>query len=112
MADLERQYSTVLTDCSLMAWPLEAVSVDDSASSDSRPEADHCSVRFYMGPFMSMLFEKVASIPKQKYEIDPVNKARKNRQRIKLSVSVRTKAPPPPLGLLRDFQTQSVSFLI
>ncbi|CAK9824286.1 FHF complex subunit HOOK interacting protein 2A [Anthophora retusa] len=44
MADLERQYSTVLTDCALMAWPLEAVSVDDSASSDSRPEADHCSL--------------------------------------------------------------------
>ncbi|XP_076241701.1 FHF complex subunit HOOK interacting protein 2A [Calliopsis andreniformis] len=70
MADLERQYSTVLTDCSLMAWPLEAVSVDDSASSDSRPEADHCSVRFYMGPFMAMLFEKVANIPRQKYEIN------------------------------------------
>ncbi|XP_015434804.1 PREDICTED: protein FAM160B1-like [Dufourea novaeangliae] len=70
MADLERQYSTVLSDCSLMAWPLEAVTVDDSASSDSRPEADHCSVRFYMGPFMAMLFEKVANIPRQKYEIN------------------------------------------
>nr|XP_034178916.1 protein FAM160B1-like isoform X1 [Osmia lignaria] len=70
MADLERQYSTVLTDCSLMAWPLEAVSVDDTASSDSRPEADHCSVRFYVGPFMTMLFEKVANIPRQKYEIN------------------------------------------
>lgn len=70
MADLERQYSTVLSDCSLMAWPLEAVTVDDSASSDSRPEADHCSVRFYMGPFMAMLFEKVASIPRQKYEVN------------------------------------------
>ncbi|XP_017762057.1 PREDICTED: protein FAM160B1-like isoform X4 [Eufriesea mexicana] len=70
MADLERQYSTVLTDCSLMAWPLEAVTMDDSASSDSRPEADHCSVRFYMGPFMTMLFEKVASIPRQKYEVN------------------------------------------
>ncbi|XP_012237746.1 protein FAM160B1 isoform X2 [Bombus impatiens] len=70
MADLERQYSTVLTDCSLMAWPLEAVTVDDSASSDSRPEADHCSIRFYMGPFMTMLFEKVANIPRQKYEVN------------------------------------------
>ncbi|XP_076651228.1 FHF complex subunit HOOK interacting protein 2A isoform X1 [Halictus rubicundus] len=70
MADLERQYSTVLSDCSLMAWPLEAVTVDDSASSDSRPEADHCSVRFYMGPFMAMLFEKVANIPRQKYEVN------------------------------------------
>lgn len=70
MADLERQYSTVLTDCSLMAWPLEAVTVDDSASSDSRPEADHCSVRFYMGPFITMLFEKVANIPRQKYEVN------------------------------------------
>ncbi|KAK9303726.1 hypothetical protein QLX08_004718 [Tetragonisca angustula] len=70
MADLERQYSTVLTDCSLMAWPLEAVTVDDSASSDSRPEADHCSVRFYMGPFMTMLFEKVTNIPRQKYEVN------------------------------------------
>lgn len=70
MADLERQYSTVLTDCSLMAWPLEAITVDDSASSDSRPEADHCSVRFYMGPFMTMLFEKVTNIPKQKYEVN------------------------------------------
>ena len=70
MADLERQYSTVLTDCSLMAWPLEAVTVDDSASSDSRPEADHCSVRFYMGPFITMLFEKVANVPRQKYEIN------------------------------------------
>ncbi|XP_043508371.1 FHF complex subunit HOOK interacting protein 2A-like isoform X2 [Frieseomelitta varia] len=70
MADLERQYSTVLTDCSLMAWPLEAVTIDDSASSDSRPEADHCSVRFYMGPFMTMLFEKVTNIPRQKYEVN------------------------------------------
>ncbi|XP_043266157.1 FHF complex subunit HOOK interacting protein 2A-like isoform X2 [Colletes gigas] len=70
MADVERQYSTVLTDCSLMAWPLEAVTIDDSASSDSRPEADHCSVRFYVGPFMTMLFEKVANIPRQKYEIN------------------------------------------
>lgn len=70
MADLERQYSNVLTDCSLMAWPLEAITVDDSASSDSRPEADHCSVRFYMGPFMTMLFEKVTNIPKQKYEVN------------------------------------------
>ncbi|KAK1136954.1 hypothetical protein K0M31_001484 [Melipona bicolor] len=70
MADLERQYSTVLTDCSLMAWPLEAVTVDDSASSDSRPEADHCSVRFYVGPFMTMLFEKVTNIPRQKYEVN------------------------------------------
>ncbi|XP_033322393.1 FHF complex subunit HOOK interacting protein 2A isoform X2 [Megalopta genalis] len=70
MTDLERQYSTVLSDCSLMAWPLEAVTVDDSASSDSRPEADHCSVRFYMGPFMAMLFEKVANIPRQKYEVN------------------------------------------
>ncbi|XP_053975897.1 FHF complex subunit HOOK interacting protein 2A-like isoform X1 [Hylaeus volcanicus] len=70
MADLERQYSTVLTDCSLMAWPLEAVTIDDSASSDSRPEADHCSVRFYMGPFVTMLFEKVANVPRQKYEIN------------------------------------------
>ncbi|XP_017878113.1 protein FAM160B1-like isoform X1 [Ceratina calcarata] len=70
MADLERQYSTVLIDCSLMAWPLEAVTVDDSASSDSRPEADHCSVRFYMGPFITMLFEKVANIPRQKYEVN------------------------------------------
>lgn len=70
MADLERQYSTVLSDCSLMAWPLEAVTVDDSASSDSRPEADHCSVRFYMGPFVAMLFEKVANIPRQKYEVN------------------------------------------
>ncbi|XP_076631005.1 FHF complex subunit HOOK interacting protein 2A isoform X2 [Colletes latitarsis] len=70
MADVERQYSTVLTDCSLMAWPLEAVTIDDSASSDSRPEADHCSVRFYVGPFMAMLFEKVANIPRQKYEIN------------------------------------------
>ncbi|XP_078032805.1 FHF complex subunit HOOK interacting protein 2A [Augochlora pura] len=70
MSDLERQYSTVLSDCSLMAWPLEAVTVDDSASSDSRPEADHCSVRFYMGPFMAMLFEKVANIPRQKYEVN------------------------------------------
>ncbi|XP_076174981.1 FHF complex subunit HOOK interacting protein 2A isoform X2 [Ptiloglossa arizonensis] len=70
MANLERQYSTVLTDCSLMAWPLEAVTVDDSASSDSRPEADHCSVGFYMGPFMTMLFEKVCNIPRQKFEIN------------------------------------------
>ncbi|KAG7190263.1 hypothetical protein KM043_006382 [Ampulex compressa] len=70
MAHWERQYATVLTDCSLMAWPLEAVTVDDCASSDSRPEADHCTVRFYMGPFLTMLFEKVSNIPKQKYEIN------------------------------------------
>ncbi|XP_050449467.1 FHF complex subunit HOOK interacting protein 2A-like isoform X3 [Cataglyphis hispanica] len=66
----ERQYTSVLSDCALMAWPLEAVMVDDSASSDSRPEADHCSGRFYMGPFLSMLFDKVSNMPKQTYEVN------------------------------------------
>ncbi|XP_072759674.1 FHF complex subunit HOOK interacting protein 2A isoform X2 [Anoplolepis gracilipes] len=66
----ERQYSSVLSDCALMAWPLEAVMVDDSASSDSRPEADHCSGRFYMGPFLSMLFDKVSNMPRQTYEVN------------------------------------------
>ncbi|XP_011340334.1 protein FAM160B1 isoform X3 [Ooceraea biroi] len=66
----ERQYSSVLSDCALMAWPLEAVMVDDSASSDSRPEADHCSGRFYLGPFLSMLFDKVSNMSKQTYEIN------------------------------------------
>lgn len=70
MADWERQYSMVLSECSLMAWPLEAVSIDDCASSDSRPEADHCAARFYMGPFLKMLFDKVVNIPKQRYEIN------------------------------------------
>ncbi|KAL6445758.1 hypothetical protein ACFW04_000904 [Cataglyphis niger] len=66
----EQQYTSVLSDCALMAWPLEAVMVDDSASSDSRPEADHCSGRFYMGPFLSMLFDKVSNMPKQTYEVN------------------------------------------
>ncbi|XP_029173386.1 protein FAM160B1-like isoform X2 [Nylanderia fulva] len=66
----ERQYSSVFSDCALMAWPLEAVMVDDSASSDSRPEADHCSGRFYMGPFLSMLFDKVSNMPRQIYEVN------------------------------------------
>ncbi|EFN69290.1 UPF0518 protein FAM160B1 [Camponotus floridanus] len=66
----ERQYSLVLSDCALMAWPLEAVMVDDSASSDSRPEADHCSGRFYMGPFLSMLFDKISNMPRQTYEVN------------------------------------------
>ncbi|XP_066603337.1 FHF complex subunit HOOK interacting protein 2A-like isoform X2 [Prorops nasuta] len=70
MADWERQYTVVLADCSLMAWPLEAVSVDDSASSDSRPEADHCATRFYIGPFLTMLLDKLSNIPKQKYDIN------------------------------------------
>ncbi|XP_032678916.1 protein FAM160B1-like isoform X2 [Odontomachus brunneus] len=73
MSAWERQYSSVLSDCALMAWPLEAVMVDDTASSDSRPEADHCSVtadRFYMGPFLSMLFDKVSNMPRQTYEVN------------------------------------------
>ncbi|XP_015585399.1 protein FAM160B1 isoform X2 [Cephus cinctus] len=70
MADWEKQYSTVLTDCALLAWPLEAVTIDDSASSDSRPEADHCSARFYMGPFLTMILDKVSNIPNQRYEIN------------------------------------------
>lgn len=70
MAVLEKQYSTVLRDCFLMAWPLEAVTHDDSASSDSRPEADHGATRFYMGPFLTMLFDKVCNMPKQRYEIN------------------------------------------
>lgn len=44
--------------------------VDDSASSDSRPEADHCSGRFYMGSFLSMLFDKVSNMPRQTYEVN------------------------------------------
>ncbi|XP_020289800.1 protein FAM160B1-like [Pseudomyrmex gracilis] len=70
MLGWERQYSSILADCALMAWPLEAVMVDDSASSDSRPEADHCSGRFYMGPFLSMLFDKIGNMPRQTYEVN------------------------------------------
>ncbi|XP_014486616.1 PREDICTED: protein FAM160B1-like isoform X2 [Dinoponera quadriceps] len=73
MSAWERQYSSVLSDCALMAWPLEAVMVDDTASSDSRPEADHCSLatdRFYVGPFLSMLFDKVGNMPRQTYEVN------------------------------------------
>ncbi|KAK2575817.1 hypothetical protein KPH14_007199 [Odynerus spinipes] len=70
MVVLEKQYSSVLRDCFLMAWPLEAVTHDDSASSDSRPEADHGATRFYMGPFITMLFDKVCNMPKQRYEIN------------------------------------------
>lgn len=70
MSAWERQYSVVLSDCALMAWPLEAVMVDDSASSDSRPEADHCSGRFYMGPFLSMILDKVSNMSKQTYEVN------------------------------------------
>lgn len=66
----EQHYSSVLADCALMAWPLEAVMVDDSASSDSRPEADHCSGRFYAGPFLGMLFDKVGNMSRQTYEIN------------------------------------------
>ncbi|XP_015121114.1 protein FAM160B1-like [Diachasma alloeum] len=70
MADWEKQYERAKMDCALFAWPLEAVSIDDSGSYDSRPEADHCSSRFYMGPFLTMLLDKVSSIPNQKYEIN------------------------------------------
>ncbi|KAL2720370.1 FHF complex subunit HOOK interacting protein 2A-like isoform X2 [Vespula squamosa] len=70
MVVLEKQYSTILKDCFLMAWPLEAVTHDDSASSDSRPEADHGATRFYMGPFLTMLFDKVCNMTKQRYEIN------------------------------------------
>ncbi|XP_074100354.1 FHF complex subunit HOOK interacting protein 2A [Cotesia typhae] len=70
MADWEKQYQRAKAECSLFAWPLEAVSVDDSGSYDSRPEADHCSSRFYMGPFIAMLLDKVSNIPNQKYEIN------------------------------------------
>lgn len=70
MSDWEKQYSTVLTECALLSWPLEAVSIDDSASSDSRPEADHCAPRFYPGAFLTMLFDKVTNIPRQRYEVN------------------------------------------
>ncbi|XP_008546733.1 FHF complex subunit HOOK interacting protein 2A [Microplitis demolitor] len=70
MADWEKQYQRVKNECALFAWPLEAISVDDSGSYDSRPEADHCSSRFYMGPFIVMLLDKVSNIPNQKYEIN------------------------------------------
>ncbi|XP_015521214.2 FHF complex subunit HOOK interacting protein 2A isoform X1 [Neodiprion lecontei] len=70
MTDWEKQYSSILAECALLSWPLEAVTIDDTASSDSRPEADHCTPRFYPGPFLTMLFEKVTKIPSQKYEIN------------------------------------------
>ncbi|XP_051164483.1 FHF complex subunit HOOK interacting protein 2A-like isoform X2 [Leptopilina boulardi] len=70
MLDWEKQYSIVFADCALFAWPLEAVTVDDSASSDSRPEADHGSTRFYMGPFLSMLLEKINNLANQKHDIN------------------------------------------
>ncbi|XP_034952323.1 protein FAM160B1-like isoform X2 [Chelonus insularis] len=70
MLDWEKQYIRVKMDCALFAWPLEAVSIDDSGSYDSRPEADHCSSRFYVGPFICMLLDKVSNIPNQKYEMN------------------------------------------
>ena len=68
--DWEKQYSTVVKDCALLAWPLEAISLDDSSSSDSRPETENTSSRFYSGPFLTMLLEKIINIPNQKYEIN------------------------------------------
>lgn len=68
--DWEKQYSTVVKNCSLLAWPLEAVTVDDAASSHSRTDSDSSSNRFYPGPFLSMLLDKVSNIPKQKYDIN------------------------------------------
>lgn len=70
--DWEKQYSVVVKDCALLAWPLEAVSVvpDDSTSFDSRQEIDSCINKFYMGPFLSVLLEKVINIPKQRYNIN------------------------------------------
>ncbi|XP_058809469.1 FHF complex subunit HOOK interacting protein 2A-like isoform X2 [Phymastichus coffea] len=70
MGDWEKQYSRVVKNCSLLAWPLEAVTVDDSASSHSRTDSDNCSNRFYPGPFLSMLLERISNIPKQKYDIN------------------------------------------
>lgn len=70
MIDWEKQYTVVLRDCALFAWPLEAVSIDDSASSDSRPEADHLSARFHVGPFLTMLLNKLSNIPNQKYSVN------------------------------------------
>ncbi|XP_020712249.2 FHF complex subunit HOOK interacting protein 2A-like [Athalia rosae] len=70
ITDWEKQYSSVLTECALLSWPLEAVKMDDLASLDSRPEADHCTPRFYPGEFLTMLFEKITNIPHQKYDIN------------------------------------------
>lgn len=67
MEDWEKQYSMVVKNCALLAWPLEAVSLDDSGSFDSRPDPDSNS-RFYPGLFLTMLLEKVSNIPKQKYD--------------------------------------------
>ncbi|XP_014221656.1 protein FAM160B1-like isoform X2 [Trichogramma pretiosum] len=73
MVDWEKQYSIVVKDCSLLAWPLEAVSMDDSASVSSRhdtADSGSSSSRFYPGPFLTMLLDKVSNIVKQKYEIN------------------------------------------
>ncbi|KAJ8686944.1 hypothetical protein QAD02_022738 [Eretmocerus hayati] len=70
MGNWEKQYSVIVKDCALFAWPLEAVTVDDSISQDSRLGMDSSRDRFYPGPFLNMLLEKVTSIPKQKCDIN------------------------------------------
>lgn len=75
MGEWEKQYAEVVKTCALLAWPLEATTLDDSAaSSDSRhtdgSSSGGRSSKFYPGPFLAMLLEKVGNVPRQRYEIN------------------------------------------
>ncbi|PNF15187.1 hypothetical protein B7P43_G14385 [Cryptotermes secundus] len=72
--DADRQYQACTTQCACYGWPNEATfpesaEYDDSCSSDSRPEADH-GCQFYEGPFLRMIFTRIARLPYQPYEIN------------------------------------------
>lgn len=67
--DADRQYKACATQCACYGWPSEATfpeppECDDSCSSDSRPEADH-GHQFYEGPFLRMIFTRIARLPYQ-----------------------------------------------
>lgn len=67
--DTDRQYQACTARCACYGWPSEVTfpepaEYDDSGSSDSRPEADH-GHHFYEGPFLRMIFTRLARLPYQ-----------------------------------------------
>lgn len=68
MDDWENKYSTIVKNCSLLAWPLEAVNTNESSDPISNEGDSNDS--FDPGPFINHLLEMIDNIPRQKYEIN------------------------------------------
>ena len=72
VANAETQVSSAFETCQGFEWPLEATWLHDkeTASSDSKPEADLDQKRFYEGDFMSAILDGIENMLERHYDVN------------------------------------------